>query len=63
MSQVFHQSISVVCSRSSTLLFLNNTAPDEPIRGSHCRIDCACGRAARLVDDVHYVSQEALIIG
>jgi hypothetical protein len=63
MSQAFHQSFSVVCSRSSPLLLLNNPASNEPIRGCHGRIDCACSGSPGLVDDVHDVSQEALIVG
>jgi len=63
MSQAFRQSLSIVCSRSSPLLLPDNPAPDEPIRGSHGRIDRAYGATPGLIGDVHDVSQEALIIG
>ena len=43
------------------LVVFGDRAPDEPIRGRHGGIDHACGGAPGLVDDVHHVSQEALI--
>ena len=63
MSQALHQLFSVVCSRSSPLFLLNNPASDEPIRGRHGRIERACCGVPGLVDDMHDVSQKALIFG
>ena len=63
MGQAFHQSLSIVCSRSPPLLLPDNPAPYKPIRGSHARIDRAYGGTPGLIGDVHDVSQEALIIG
>jgi hypothetical protein len=57
------RNVSVGDARGPQLLLFDDPAPEGPIHGRHGRIDRACGGAPGLVDDVHDVSQEAIIVG